>query len=245
MVGRTPASSVRRAARSKTVWGALSVVALFTLSACVTTPDHAVGERRLREIGNSDQAVRARERTEKRLRDVARTYADRTPLSPGLVVLHDICVSGSGPAWYFQQETTDDKVACSMSVTVYYGADPGHMGETLAGIPLAHDDYGRRVLAYYRGEGPNPDGPKAPEPTRLGRQDRTLTWDTVRDTRPRKLIEEPYAGLVDSPPVSRVVRTPKGTTVAALRRRYGMVFSLELASGTYYELLKNGRTRTP
>ena len=62
--------------------------------------------------------------------------------------------------------------------------------------------------------------------------------------RTRWLVEEPYAGLVDDPPVSRVVRDPKTATVAAIRKRYGLVFKLELPYSDYYGVLKNGRTRT-
>ncbi|MBJ6640859.1 hypothetical protein H4K36_28700 [Streptomyces sp. DHE7-1] len=244
------------------MWGSLAAVVLLAVSACSSTPDRAVGERELRELGSSGRAVQARERTEERLRDVALAYADRTSLSLGLVVVHDVCVPGSGPGWFFQQETDNYKIACSMNVTAYYGADPEHMGDTLDGvlaagdrdrsgprssggsIPFTHTGYGVRLVAYYRDEGPNPQGAKAAEPTRLSAQGQTLTWDTSRDRGSRRLVEEPYAGLVDDPPVSRVVRAPKAATVAAIRKRYGSVIRLELPYRDYFGVLKNGRTRT-
>ncbi|MGW7523805.1 hypothetical protein [Streptomyces sp. NPDC054783] len=252
----------RRAAGSKSVWGSLAVVVLFAMSACSTTPDRAVSDKQLRKLGESGQAVQARQRAEQQLRDVARAYADRTPLSLGLIVVHDVCVPGSGPGWFFQQKTDDYKVVCSMNITAYYGADPRHMGDTLDGIltagdhartgpagtarpiPFTHDDHGKRLVAYYRGHGPNPQGPQAAEPTRLAVTGQTLTWDTTRGGAPRRLVEEPYAGLVDDPPVSRVVRDPKTATVAAIRKRYGLVFKLELPYSDYYGVLKDGRTRT-
>ncbi|MEV0185526.1 hypothetical protein AB0I54_40605 [Streptomyces sp. NPDC050625] len=252
----------RRAVGSKTVWGSLAVIVLLAVPACSTTPDRAVSDKRLRKLGESGQAVKARERAEQRLRDVARAYADRTPLWLGLVVVHDVCVPGSGPGWFFQQKTDNYKIACSMTITAYYGADPKHMGDTLdailtAGdharsrpdgsgslIPFTHDDHGKRLVAYYRGHGPNPQSPQATEPTRLTLSGQTLTWDTTRGSTPRRLVEEPYAGLVDDPPVSRVVRAPKTATVAAVRKRYGLVFKLELPYSDYYGVLKNGRTRT-
>jgi len=40
------------------------------------------------------------------------------------MVVHDVCVPGSGPGWFFQQKTDDYKVVCSMNITAYYGADP-------------------------------------------------------------------------------------------------------------------------
>ncbi|MEV6021876.1 hypothetical protein [Streptomyces sp. NPDC052036] len=206
--------------------------------------------------------MRARERAEQRLRDVARAYTPRTALSLGLVVMHDVCVPGSGPGWFFQQKTDDYKVVCSMNITAYYGADPRHVGDALDRIltvgdhalpgrpdpevpsPFTHDDHGKQLVAYYRGHGPNPQGAQATEPTRLAVPGQTLTWDTTCGGASRRLVEEPYAGLVDDPPVSRLVRDPKAATVAAIRKRYGLVFKLELPCSNYYEALKNGRTRT-
>ncbi|MFD8390953.1 hypothetical protein ACFV2N_17565 [Streptomyces sp. NPDC059680] len=252
----------RRAAGSKSVWGSLAVAVLLAVSACSTTPDRAVSDKQLRKLGESGQAVQARQRAEQQLRDVARAYADRTPLSLGLIVVHDVCVPGSGPGWFFQQKTDNYKIACSMNVTAYYGADPRHMGDTLdailtagdharsepAGskspIPFTHDDHGKRLVAYYRGHGPNPQGPKAPEPAMMAVSGQILTWDTTRGGAPARLVEEPYAGLIDDPPASRVVRDPKTATVADIRKRYGLVFKLELRYSHYYGVLKNGRTRT-
>ncbi|GHI05485.1 hypothetical protein AQI88_11375 [Streptomyces cellostaticus] len=238
----------------KSVWGSLAVVVLFAVSACSTTPDRAVSEKQLRKLGESGQAVQARERTEKRLRDVARAYADGTPLSLGLVVIHDVCVPGSGPGWFFQQKTDNLKIACSMNITAYYGADPKHMGDALDGIltvgdhsrsiPFTHDDHGNRLVAYYRGHGPNPQGPQAAEPTQLATSRQTLTWDATRGGASRRLVEEPYAGLVNDPPVSRAVREPKAATVAGIRKRYGLVFKLELPYEDYYAVLKNGQTKS-
>lgn len=252
----------RRAAGSKSVWGSLAAFVLLAVPACSTTPDRAVSDKQLRKLGESGQAVQARERAEQRLRNVARAYADRTPLSLGLVVVHDVCVPGSGPGWFFQQETDDYKVVCSMNITAYYGADPRHMGDTLDGIltagdhtrsgpagsgspiPFKHDHHGKRLVAYYRGHGPNFQDPQAAEPALLATTGQTLTWDTTRSGAPRRLVEEPYAGLVEDPPVSRVVRDPNTTTVAAIRKKYGLVFKLELPYSDYYKVLKNGRTRT-
>ncbi|WP_250404372.1 hypothetical protein [Streptomyces cellostaticus] len=259
---RTPGPLPRRTAGAKSVWGALAAVVLLAVSACSSTPDRAVGDRELRELGSSGRAVQARERAEERLRDVAGAYADRTALSLGLVVVHDVCVPGSGPGWFFQQKTDDYKIACSMNATAYYGADPEHLGDALdeiltagdrdrsgpggsgGSIPFTHTGYGKRLVAYYRGEGPNPQGAKAAEPTRLAASGQTLTWDTTRVRDSRRLVEEPYAGLVDDPPVSRVVRDPKAATVATIRKRYGVVIRLELPYRDYFGVLKNGRTRT-
>ncbi|WP_329416821.1 hypothetical protein OG802_34685 [Streptomyces sp. NBC_00704] len=114
------------------------MVVLLAVSGCSTTPDRAVSDKQLRKLGQSGQAVQGRERVERRLRGVAQAYADRTPLSPGLVVVHDVCVPGSGPGWFFQQKTDDCKVVCSMNITAYYGTDARR------GLPLSggHADTG-------------------------------------------------------------------------------------------------------
>ncbi len=238
----------RRSRGTKTMSGTLFAVALFALSAC-SSPDRAVGAKELRKLGDSGKAVQARQQTEKRLRDVAQAYGDRAPLSLGLVVVHDTCEPGSGPGWFFQNQTDDYKIACSMSITAYYGADPHHMGNVLDKILTAGDpirftpnNFGRRLVAYYRGQGPNPNGPHAEEPTQLVASEQTLTWDTLRDL--HRPVEEPYGGLVNDPPLSRVLREPESATVAGIRKRYGMVFKLELISRDYYKVLKSGQTNT-
>ncbi|MFF4737562.1 hypothetical protein ACFY2W_17045 [Streptomyces sp. NPDC001262] len=207
--------------------GALFAIALFALSACAS-PDRAVGSKELRKLGNSSQAAQARQREEKHLRRVAQAYADRNHLSLGLVVVHDICEPGSGPGWFFQQETNDYKVACSMSITAYYGADLKRMNDVLDG-PLTVD----------RGQGA--DDPGTADPGQEVYYGQKLTWNTVHDTDSGHLVEDPYRGLSNDPPVSRVVREPASTTVAGIRKQYGMVFELELNSGDYYKVFKPGK----
>ncbi|NVK78100.1 hypothetical protein [Streptomyces morookaense] len=159
---------------------------------------------------------------------MAQAYADRNHLSPGLIVVHDTCTPGSGPRWFFQQETNDYKVACSMSITAYYGAASKRMNDALDG-PLTVD----------RGQGT--DDSSAADPGQEVYSGQTLTWNTMRDRDSHHLVEEPYGGLVNDPPVSRVVHEPASTTVADIRRQYGMVFELELNSGDYYKALKDGQ----
>lgn len=207
--------------------GALFAVALFTLSACAS-PDRAVGSRELRKLGNSGQAAQARQREEKHLRRVAQAYADRNHLSLGLVVVHDTCGPGSGPGWFFQQETNDYKVACSMSTTAYYGADLKRMNDDLDG-PLTVD----------RGQGAGDPG--AADPGQEVYYGQKMTWNTVRDHDSRDLVKEPYRDPANDPPVFRVVREPASATVAGIRRQYGMVFELDLGSGDYYKVFKAGK----
>ncbi|MGQ4381713.1 hypothetical protein ACN6K9_006355 [Streptomyces sp. SAS_267] len=241
--------------------GVLAGAVLITLSACAP-PGRAIGDDGLRELGESGQAHRARERTEAHLRDVAGSYAGPGGLFLSLVVVHDICVPGSGPGAITQDDTDDYRISCSMDLTAYYGADPGHVADVLddildkgtaarhrqdtrgGGVPFTHDAGTDRIVAYYRDSGGTTAADRSPEPNRMAASGRRLTWDTVRDRDPARLIEEPYSHLVDDPPVSRVAREPKGATVAATRRRHGMVFELELDSVGYYKVLKSGPTHT-
>ncbi|SEE36896.1 hypothetical protein SAMN05216532_7951 [Streptomyces sp. 2231.1] len=252
----------RRRVASRSVWTSLVLVALLAVSACSTPPDRAVNEKELRTLGQNDPAVRARGRAERELRSTARAYADRASLPLGLIVVRDSCVPGSGPGWFFQQETDNFKIVCSMDVTAYYGADPRDLGDTLDGIltagdhdrsgrgepdsriPFTHDREGKRLVDYYRAHGPTRKSPHAPESTNLTASGQILSWDATAGGPSRQLVEEPYAGLVNDPPVSRVVHDPKAATVSAIRRQYGLVFKLQLPQTGYYAILKNGQVRT-
>ncbi|MFI1762515.1 hypothetical protein ACH41H_10780 [Streptomyces sp. NPDC020800] len=204
-------------------------------------------------MAGSSQAVAARQKAEKQLRKVVREFADRTPLALGMVVVRDNCPTGRGEQPFFQDGSDTYKIKCWMTATAYYGADPRHMddvvdgiltaGESHPDIPFTHDETGSKLLAYYRHHGPNPNGPKALDPSEVFAWGQSLTWDPVRDHDPGRLIEEPSPGKND-PPVQRFVREPESATVAGVRKRYGMVFRLQLASTDYYKVFKSGRTRT-
>ncbi|MEU9992850.1 hypothetical protein AB0E10_39920 [Streptomyces sp. NPDC048045] len=229
--------------------GGLAVLLLLAMTAC-SSGNRAVSPKEARRLASSRQAVEARQQAEQKLRKVVRAYADRTRLSLGLVVVLDACQTGLRKQAFFQDGSDTYKIACSMHVTAYYGADPHHMGDVIdsiltAGesdpqIPFTHDDDGRRLLAYYRGKGPNPNGPGALEPSDAFVREGTLTWDSVRDHNPRRLVEEPLT-LKNDPPVQRFLREPSSATVSGLRKKYGMVFRLELDSGDYYKVYKSGR----
>lgn len=72
----------------------------------------------------------------------------------------------------------------------------------------------------------------------------TLSWDPVRGDQPHLMIREPDPCPVGRPPVIRCTHEPETQTVAALRKRYGMVFKLDLAEHEYYEVSKEGRVHT-
>jgi hypothetical protein len=168
-------------------------------------------------------------------------------------VVRDACQTGLRKQAFFQDGSDTYKIKCSMRMTAYYGADPHHIadvidsiltaGERNPQIPFTHDDTGRRLLAYYQRKGPNPNGPGALDPSDVFAWGDTLTWDPVRDRNPKRLVEEPLA-LKNDPPMQRFLREPASGTVSGLRQKYGMVFRLDLGSGDYYEVLKNGRIRT-
>ncbi|MFJ2847784.1 hypothetical protein ACIPD2_40195 [Streptomyces griseofuscus] len=229
-----------------TAKGGLALLLLLTLTAC-SSGNRAISPKEARRLAGSHQAVEARRQAEQRLRNVVGAYADHTRLILGLVVVRDACQTGLHRQAFFQDGSDTYKIKCSMHVAAYYGADPHHMGDVIdsiltAGeshpqIPFAHDDTGRRLLAYYRGKGPNPNGPKALDPSEVFAWGDALTWDPVRDRSPERLVEEPLA-LKNEPPVQRFLREPASETVLGLRKKYGMVFRLELDSGDYYKVFK-------
>ncbi|MFE3636725.1 hypothetical protein [Streptomyces cellostaticus] len=234
-----------------TAKGGLAVLLLLTMTAC-SSGNRAVSPKEARTLAGSRQAVEARQQAEQKLRKVVRAYADHTRLSLGLVVVRDTCRTGLRKQPFFQDGSDTYKIKCFMHMTAYYGADPDHMAEVIdsvltAGgsdprIPFTRDDTGRRLLAYYQGKGPNPNGSGAPDPSSVFAWGDTLTWDPVRDRDPKRLVEEPLA-LKNDPPMQRFLREPASGTVSGLRQRYGMVFRLDLGSDDYYEVLKSGRRR--
>jgi hypothetical protein len=232
-----------------TAKGGLAVLLLLALTAC-SSGNRAVSPKVARTLAGSRQATEARQQAEQKLRKVIQAYADHTRLSLGLVAVQDTCQTGLRKQAFFQDGSDTYKIKCSMSVTAYYGANPHHMGDVIdsiltAGdsdpqIPFTHDDTGKRLLAYYRGKGPNPNGPGALDPGSVFAWGDTLTWDPVRDPNPKRMVEEPLT-LRSDPPMQRFLHEPASGTVSAVREKYGMVFRLQLGSRDYYKVLKSGR----
>ncbi len=80
------------------------------------------------------------------------------------------------------------------------------------------------------------------EPAYLFADGQSLYWDTRRSSQ-KKLVSE--ATRFDSdPPVTRCLREPSSMTVEDIRKKYGMVFKLELSQVIYYEVAKNGTVVT-
>ncbi|MFF1837009.1 hypothetical protein ACFVXE_22810 [Streptomyces sp. NPDC058231] len=245
------ARAVRDGAR-----GALGLLLLLALSAC-SSDSRATSPKEVRKLAGSSQAQQSRKAAEEHLRKIVRAYDERTPLSLGLVTVNDLCVGGTAKELFFQTGDDQYKIRCAMRVTAYYGAAPHRIGDVLddvftAGdhdasgatantIPFDHNDYRKRLVAYYRGHGPNPTGPDAPEPGQVFDPSQTLSWDTVRSSR-KRLIEEPEPCAESDPPVKRCLSEPASTTVADLRKRYGMVFRLQMSVADYYRVAKDGRT---
>ncbi|MGW3289423.1 hypothetical protein ACWDR3_32770 [Streptomyces sp. NPDC001002] len=218
-----------------------ATVIVLALSAC-SSEGHAVSPKEVRKLAGSAEAVQARQKAEEHLRDVVRAYDDRTRLTLALVVVRDTCLAGRGKQWFDSNGDDQYKVSCSMSVTAYYGADRKRFVSVLDGIltagdrtgsaiPFSHNAYGQFV-DYYRGHG---DHPEVPE---LSLPEHTLSWDPIRDNRPYLMVKEPGKCPADDLPVIRCVREPDTKTVAAIRRQYGMVFKLDLASPEYFKVSK-------
>ncbi|WP_328535412.1 hypothetical protein [Streptomyces sp. NBC_00344] len=234
------------------MFGLLFLIVPFAVSAC-SSEYRATSPEEVRTLAGSSEAVQARQREEARLRSVVRAYAD-TPLTLALVTVRDTCAGGSAKEWFFQTGDDTYRIDCSLVVTAYYGADPERMGDIVDAILTAgdrpgslisfgHDQYRRNLVDYYRGHGPNPLGPHAQEPGILSDLSQSLTWDPVHDHNPHLLTQEPDRCIRHDPPVTRCLHEPESRTVAAIRKRYGSVFGLELGSADYYKVFKSGRTR--
>ncbi|NUT25091.1 MAG: hypothetical protein HOV84_04010 [Streptomyces sp.] len=235
--------------RTTTVLGSLLTILALAVSAC-SSEDQAVSREEARELAGSPAAVKARQDTEERLRAVARAYADRTPLALGLIVVRDVCLRGEARQVFDPDGYDPYKIKCSLRVSAYYGAGPKQMGNILDSmldegdrtgslITFGHDYFRDHLVAYYRGKGPNPIGADSEEPTQLSDPSQTLSWDPVRDRNSHRTVQEPDACPENDPPVTRCVLEPKAKTVAALRKQYGMVFQLDLATAEYYEVSRN------
>ncbi|MFE6037060.1 hypothetical protein [Streptomyces sp. NPDC056452] len=239
----------------RSLGGLLGLLLVLAVPAC-SAEDRATSPEEVRELAGGTEAQEARKEAETYLRTAVRAYDKNTPLVLGLTTVNDLCIGGAAKEWFFQTGDDRYRIRCSLKITAYYGADPKRIGDTLdavltAGdhdvsafptgpIPFGHDDYRTRLVSYYRGRGPNPTGPDTPEPFQLFDPAQTLSWDTVRSS-PKTPVEETGPCTENDPPVTRCLREPASTTVADLRRRYGMVFKLETSASDYYLVFKDGR----
>ena len=227
----------------ETLWGAVATVVVVAVSAC-SAPSRATSPKKVRQLAGSAQALHAREKTESRLRGVARAYSDDTPLTLGMLVVRDMCVGGKAKQLFDSNGDDTYKIRCSLRVTAYYGADPERIVSVLdgvltagdhtgSGIPFTHDA-DRAVVDRYRYHA------GALEQTELSTPWHTLSWDPVRGHQPYLMIQEPDVCPTGEPPVIRCTREPEAQTVAALRKRYGMVFKLDLTEPEYFGVSKGG-----
>ncbi|WP_030840423.1 hypothetical protein [Streptomyces hygroscopicus] len=249
-------SRTSRAARKimAVVWAA----GMLGVASC-SAVDNAISLEETRKLGGSTKAEQARQNAEKHLVAIAHTYDKETPLTLALVTVKDYCASGSGGALPSGDDTY--KIRCTVDVTGYYGADRDRIGDVMdgvlsagdrqasattpgEGIDFGHDDYRNKLVAYYRGHGPNPSGPDTTEPTQLSDGSQTLEWDMVRTKQHQTLIEEPPACGKPDPPVTRCSHKPESDTVADIRGKYGMVFKMSMTPVNYYQVYKDGKTYT-
>ncbi|MFI6056264.1 hypothetical protein ACIBCO_40165 [Streptomyces violascens] len=240
----------------ETISRALGLLLVFALSAC-SSQDRATSPQEVRTLAGSPQAQQSRKIAEDRLRAIVNEYAKNTPLALGLVTLDDICAGGKARELFFQSGDDQYKIRCNLRLTAYFGADPRHMGDVLDGVLTAGDRYasdhddsapipfhhlnGRSSFVdYYRGTGPNPNGPNSQEPAGLFGRLQSLSWDSVRSTQ-KMLISEAPGCLENNPPVTRCLREPASKTLADIRKQYGMVFKLELPTVLYLTVYKDGK----
>ncbi|MGW1295282.1 hypothetical protein [Streptomyces sp. NPDC002533] len=224
-----------------------TIVLVLALTAC----GRATSEKTVRRLAGSPDALKARQEAESAGRNIIAAWDAETPLTLGLVVLEDVCVGGSAPEWLFPTGADKYKIKCTMSVAAYFGADPRRMADTIDGvlsagdrtgppIPFDHDfHYACTVVDYYRGKTDNPEGPGTWEPMQLSHGTTlTLSWDQVSSGHTGQLIEEPRPCGSHEPPVQRCLREPASTSVADLRREYGMVFKITMPVKNYFTVWK-------
>ncbi|MGN2363969.1 hypothetical protein [Streptomyces luridiscabiei] len=225
-----------------------TIVLVLVLAAC----GRATSEKTVRKLAGSPEALKARQEVELASRDVIAVWDAETPLTLGLVVLEDVCVGGSAPEVFFPAGSDNYKIKCTMSVAAYFGADPRRMADTIDGvlsagdrtgppIPFDHDlHYARTVVDYYRGKtGDPPQGTGTGEPIELFSAGTiTLSWDQVRSGDTGDVVEEPRSCSPHDPPVRRCLREPASTSVADLRREYGMVFKITMPVTDYFTVWK-------
>ncbi|MET9587542.1 hypothetical protein ABZY10_31505 [Streptomyces sp. NPDC006539] len=225
----------------------LGVVLVLALAAC----GRATSEKTVRRLAGNPEAVKTRQEAESASRDTIAVWDTDTPLTLGLVVLEDACAGGQAKEWFFQTGDDRYKIRCTMYVTAYFGADPRRVADTVDGvltagdrtgspIPFGHDfQYARTVVDYYRGKAGDPQGPGTGEPKELFSAGTiTLNWDQVHARDTRELIEEPRPCTPHDPPVRRCLHEPTSTSVADLRREYGMVFKLTFPTKDYFTVWK-------
>lgn len=228
-------------------------MALLATAAC--SQGGATSPKTVRELAGGAEAVKARTRTEQELRKTIAYWDAHTSLTLGLLDVEDTCTGGKAKELFFQDGDDRYRIRCTMSVTAYFGADPHRVADTIDGIltagdpagsavPFGHDlGYATKVVAYYRGRTGDPQGPGTGEPRELfGAGTATLDWDQVRQSGRRRLVEGPPACSPGGPSVRRCLREPASTSVADLRRRYGMVFELGIPAHDYFTVYKSGQT---
>lgn len=225
----------------------VTIILVLALASCGRAPS----EKSVRKLADSPEAVRARQQVEEDIRNAIAYWDAHTPLTLGVVALEDACGGGKDKEWFFPTGDDTYKIRCTMYVTAYFGADPKGVADTIDGIlaagdpevspiPFGHDFiYARKVVDYYRGKTGDPQGPGAGEPKELFSAGTvTLNWDQVRQSGTRQLIEELRPCSPSDPPMRRCLREPAATSVADLRREYGMVFKLTFPATNYYSIVR-------
>lgn len=228
----------------KTLRGAFATLVVLAASAC-SSEHRATSPKEVRALAGSPEAVAAREQAERNLRNTVEAYAEHTQLALGLVVVNDECLGGQARRWLDPNGAERYKIRCSMRATAYYGAAPERIVSVLDGILTAGDRTGSEIAFTHDGDGPLVDQYRGgrhqePEMPEFSTPGQTLSWDPVRDDRPHLLVEEPQECPAGDPLLTRCVRDPESGTVAAVRKRYGMVFRLALSAPDYYRVRKEG-----
>ncbi|MGW3495693.1 hypothetical protein [Streptomyces sp. NPDC001020] len=193
------------------------ILGTFNVAARVWTLLGSTSSRGARRLADSDTARQARQAAEARLRAIAHTYAESTPLVLRLLVIEDYYARGMVGWNLFTPVRPARRVSCWMRLTAYYSS-PLPSAETISRIL----DAGTQPLFRY----PLFTRNTARED---GRCDLTHVSHTLTGGQPDSPVSEPERPAN----ANRFVCEPPAASVGGIRRRYGTVFVLTLPSGGY------------
>lgn len=227
-----------KGARKVALTGCAVAVAIIA-AACGSSG--APDPQEVRKLASGSDAQTARDQVEQELRLIIDSYSRETALNLALLVVEDRCVPGSATEWFFPSGRDQYTVKCTMHVQAYFGVPSDQIGDSLESvveasafdrtIPFGSDEFRRDVIAFYRGEGPNPLGAHAKDPTSFVDSTQRLSWDSQKHG---IRVQELKPTLENDPPLTRTSFEPAIQSVQLIRERHGVVFHLDLARRVYF-----------
>ncbi|TKT03593.1 hypothetical protein [Streptomyces lasalocidi] len=185
----------------------------------------STSQKRAHRLASAEAARQARKTSEARLRTMAATYAEWTPLELRLLIIDDYCTPGTldwelfGPRWPAY------KVRCFMRLTGYY-TSPLPVPDTIEAILTAGDQPLSPIPFSHARNRKETDLTPGP-PGNMSHAGHVLDWD-----RPGFTLKAPE----DYPAAYRRICDPPVTTVTAIRVQHGVIYRLTLPVFDYYRI---------